>query len=267
MRSLVQISAIAALSAMPMALSAAGGVDGRASVATSLAEAAESFAEDVLDLPAGSATAQSIDRRVQLGECASGWAWGFAFGSRQTVQVICPGDSRSRRLVSLSYKSADNESTQKSNEGRGNSTMVVAARDLPFGHPLTAADLREEPLAAGARPSATLSSIENLLGQTLTRPVRQGEALGRADFRVAVVIKRNSIIMGWSEFSGGKVSAKLLALENGKIGQWIDLENPQSGRRLRGEVQPDGSVRLGSQGASTSTMSTDAAKVSVARVD
>jgi len=73
--------------------------------------------------------------------------------------------------------------------------------------------------------------------------------------------------MGWSDFSGGRVSAKLLALENGKIGEWIDLENPQSGRRLRGEVQTDGSVRLGSPGASTSTMASDAAKVSLARVD
>jgi len=145
--------------------------------------------------------------------------------------------------------------------------MIVATRDLPFGHRLTSGDIREQPLGAGVRPSATLSSPEQVVGQTLTRAVRQGDPLGRADLRAAVVIKRNSIIMGWSDFSGGRVSAKLLALDNGKIGEWIDLENPQSGRRLRGEVQTDGSVRLGSAGASTSTMASDAAKVSLARVD
>lgn len=264
MRSLVKLSAVVALSVVSIAHVPASDTASPSST-ISLAKAAESFAEEVLGLPAGSAKAQSIDRRIQLGECASGWAWGFAFGSRQTAQVICPGDAKSRRLIALSYANVDN--AVPDNEPRTSGTMVVAARDLPFGHPLTPSDLREERLTSGARPSATLSSMENLLGQTLTRPVRQGEALSRADFRVAVVVKRNSIIMGWSEFAGGKVSAKLQALENGKIGQWIELENPQSGRRIRGEVQSDGSVRLGSKGSSASTISTDTAKVSLARVD
>jgi flagella basal body P-ring formation protein FlgA len=263
MRPLVKLSAIAALSVLPIASVMASETTSRAP-ATSLAEAAESFAEEVLGLPSGSARAQSIDRRILLGDCTSGWAWGFAFGSRQSVQVVCPGDPRSRRLVALSFAE---ESEPKEVAARDAAPMIVATRDLPFGHRLTSGDIREQPLAAGVRPSATLSSPEQVVGQTLTRAVRQGDPLGRADLRAAVVIKRNSIIMGWSDFSGGRVSAKLLALENGKIGEWIDLENPQSGRRLRGEVQTDGSVRLGSPGASTSTMASDAAKVSLARVD
>jgi len=262
MRPLVKLSAIAALSVLPIA-SVMASETSRAS-SMSLAEAAESFAEEVLGLPSGSARAQSIDRRILLGDCTSGWAWGFAFGSRQSVQVVCPGDPRSRRLVALSFAEA---SEPKEVTGREPAAMIVATRHLPFGHRLTSGDIREQPLGAGVRPSVTLSSPEQVVGQTLTRAVRQGDPLGRADLRAAVVIKRNSIIMGWSDFSGGRVSAKLLALENGKIGEWIDLENPQSGRRLRGEVQTDGSVRLGSPGASTSTMASDAAKVSLARVD
>jgi len=44
--------------------------------------------------------------------------------------------------------------------------------------------------------------------------------------------------------------AKLVALQNGKADEWIDLENPQSGRRLRGLVQSDGSVRINAVGPS-----------------
>lgn len=263
MRPLAKLSAVAALSVIPIAHVVASETADRSSP-TSLAEAAESFAEEVLGLPSGSARAQSIDRRILLGDCASGWAWGFAFGSRQSVQVVCPGDPRSRRLVALSFAE---ELEPKEIVGRGPSAMIVVTRDLPFGHRLTSSDIREQPLGDGFRPSATLSSPDQVVGQTLTRAVRQGDPLGRADLRAAVVIKRNSIIMGWSDFSGGRVSAKLLALENGKTGEWIDLENPQSGRRLRGEVQSDGSVRLGTPGASTSTAAPDTAKVSLARVD
>jgi flagella basal body P-ring formation protein FlgA len=234
-----------------------------ASSGSSLAEAAESFAEDVLSLPSGSVRAQSIDRKLQIGECATGWAWGFAFGSRQTVQVVCPGDPRSRRLVALALP----ESAAPDPEPRNAATVVVVVRDLPFGHRLGAADLREETAATGARLTGTVSSMESALGQTLTRTVRSGETLARADLRTAISVKRNTMVMGWSEFAGGRVSAKLTALENGRVGQWIDLENPQSGRKLRAEVQADGSVRLGAAGSSGPTTAVNNVKVSPTTAD
>lgn len=233
--------------------------------AGSLAEAAEAFAENVLGLPQGSVRAQSIDRRLVLGTCASGWAWGFAFGSRQTVQVVCPGDPKSRRFIALAFP-AEPAPASKTDDSAV-ATTVVPIRDLPYGHILSATDLREEPLKSGSRPSSMgFSSIDVAVGQMLTRPVRAGEALGRADLRSAVLIRRNAMVVGWSEFAGGRVSAKLVALEPGKLGEWIALENPQSGRKLRGEVQRDGSVRLGTRGV-TSTVIASTAKVPPAAVD
>ena len=234
-----------------------------ASAGSSLAEAAESFAEEVLALPSGSVRAQSIDRKLQLGDCPTGWAWGFAFGSRQTVQVVCPGDPRSRRLVALALP----EATAPEPEPRNAGTVVVVVRDLPFGHRLGAADLREETSLAGARLTGTISSMDSALGQTLTRTVRSGETLARADLRTAISIKRNTMVMGWSEFAGGRVSAKLMALENGRVGQWIELENPQSGRKLRGEVQADGSVRLSGLNSSGPTSALNTVKVSPTTAD
>ena len=241
-----------------------------AAPAGTLAEAAEAFAENVLGLPQGSVRAQSIDRRLPLGDCASGWAWGFAFGSRQTVQVVCPGDPKSRRFIALAFP-ADSAPASRVPVSQTNdsefATTVVPIRDLPYGHILSATDLREEPLKSGARPSSMgFSSVDVAIGQMLTRPIRAGESLGRADLRSAVLIRRNAMVVGWSEFSGGRVSAKLVALEPGKLGEWINLENPQSGRKLRGEVQRDGSVRLGTRGV-TSTVTASTAKVSPAVVD
>lgn len=258
--------AIVAVTACGVASAASGSSASPASPnAGSLAEAAEAFAENVLGLSPGSVRAQSIDRRLPLGACDSGWAWGFAFGSRQTVQVVCPGDPKSRRFIALAFPS-EPAPVSRPDQSEAAST-VVPTRDLPYGHILADTDLREEPLKGGARTNSTaFSSIDVAVGQMLTRPVRAGESLGRADLRSAVLIRRNAMVVGWSEFSGGRVSAKLVALEAGKLGEWIALENPQSGRKLRGEVQRDGSVRLGTRGV-TSTATASNAKVLPAAVD
>jgi flagella basal body P-ring formation protein FlgA len=74
------------------------------------------------------------------------------------------------------------------------------------------------------------------------------------------------MVTAWSEFAGGRVNSKLIALQNGKAGDWIELENPQSGRKLRGRVQSDGSVRLGSQRA-TGTSALASTKVPSSTAD
>ena len=45
----------------------------RAAEPVSLAEAAERFVERSAALPEGSVRAQSIDRQIPLGNCATGW--------------------------------------------------------------------------------------------------------------------------------------------------------------------------------------------------
>lgn len=159
------------------------------------------------------------------------------------------------------------EATASEPESRNVGTVVVVVRDLPFGHRLGAADLREETSSAGARLTGTISSMDSALGQTLTRTVRNGETLARADLRTAISVKRNTMVMGWSEFTGGTVSAKLMALENGRVGQWIELENPQSGRKLRGEVQIDGSIRLSGLKSSGPTSALNTVKLSPTTAD
>ena len=143
---------------------------------------------------------------------------------------------------------------------------MVAARDLAYGHVLAADDLTTAMPQAGRPLATTLTDPAALIGQTLTRPVRQGDALGRADARSHLIVRRNAVVSAWSEFSGGRVVSKLVALQNGRAGDWIELENPQSGRQLRGQIQIDGSVRLGQKKpVATSTLAST--KVPASTVD
>jgi flagella basal body P-ring formation protein FlgA len=237
------------------ALLLAGGGSTALSLERSLAENAEAFAARSLGVPEASVRAQSIDRRQRLGSCASEWLWRFAFDSTHTVQVECPGDPKSRRFVAISV-SAPREAAPVAPV---TSMMVVVDRDLPYGHVLTERDVRlETRRATSPGTPVAFTSIEPVLSHSLTRPLAAGTPVGRADLRLGTVVKRNALVHAWTKFNGGRASTKLLALGPGKVGDWIELENPQSGRKLRGEVQADGSVRLGVR---------DAAKLSASVVD
>jgi hypothetical protein len=140
---------------------------------------------------------------------------------------------------------------------------LVAARDMAIGAVLSADDLELQDLPVKGRAfSSTLSDPASLVGLSLTRSVRKGESLGRADARSTQVIKRNSPVSAWSAFPGGRVVTRLVAMQNGKAGEWITLENPQSGRKIKGLVQDDGTVKVGG-----GMISADAAQVVAAVVD
>lgn len=218
----------------------------RAAELLSLAEAAERFAERSASLPEGSVQAQSIDRKIPLGNCSSGWVWSFPNEVRTTVQVSCTTSATStRRFVAVRYPFSHSRAESSSSSVAQQKYFVVATRDLPIGTVLTIDDLDVVEVAPKERAfTSTLSDPAALVGLALTRSVRQGEPLGRADARSVQIVKRNTPVTAWSSFPGGRVVAKLTALQNGKVGEWIEVENPQSGRRLRGQVQADGTVKI-----------------------
>jgi len=230
----------------------------------SLAEAAERFAERSASLPEGTVQAQSIDRQIPLGNCASGWMWSFPYEARTTVQVSCTASpTPSRRFVAVRYPSSDSRMDVSPSSVGTQKNFVAAARDLTVGTVLGIDDLEVLSVSPKERVlTSTLSDPAALVGLALTRSVRQGEVLSRADARGVQVVKRNTSITAWSVFPGGRVNAKVIALQNGKVGEWIDVENSQTGRRLRGVIQADGTVRI--NGSANSPNST---QVMTTRVD
>ena len=208
--------------------------------AVTLTAAAKEFAAKALGMPADQIEALHVDPRLALGECESGWNFAFAFNSRTTVEVACDEAGRPKRYVALRLPPEPTADV-------AGPTYVVAAKDLPFGHVVRLSDLKLATSSSGDRPPPqALSSMDDLIGQSLTRPMRAGEAVGRADVRQAIRIRRNERVTAWSEFSGGRITTSLISLENGRTGDWIELENPGSSRKVRGQIQTDGSVRLGS---------------------
>ncbi len=256
------------MSKTPLALAACLALAPALARGESLASAAETFVARNLSLPEGSVRAHSVDPKLSLGECESGWQWSFPYEARTTVQVICTASpSMPKRFVAINLPNLEGAQRQAVAARPTDAAIVVAAKDLPYGHVLAEQDLAVSVVERHGRPlSATLSDPAALVGLTLTRPLRQGEPVGRPDARSHTLVKRSAMVTAWSEFAGGRVNSKLIALQNGKAGDWIELENPQSGRKLRGRVQTDGSVRLGVQ-RSVGTSSIAGTKVPPSTVD
>jgi flagella basal body P-ring formation protein FlgA len=215
----------------------------------SLALIAERYTENELHLVAGSVHAVAINRRVTIGECASGFEFKYPFGTKTTLEIVCPDSSVNHRYVTMTLPIGEsNQSVALLSEPKPSPSVNipsvwVASHDLPYGKVLSADDL----VLSSDHPkkSQGISSLADLIGTTLTRPLTTGSLVARADIRPTQLVKRQMPVLAYSEFAGGQVTSKMVALQAGAAGDYIELENPQSGRKRYGQIQSDGTVRLG----------------------
>lgn len=94
----------------------------------------------------------------------------------------------------------------------------VAARDLPAGAVVTAADLREAEVDL-AQASPPLTQAEPALGRTLARPVAAGQALRNTDLRTRQWFAAGETVQVVAVGSGFRISGEGQALGPGLEGQ------------------------------------------------
>ena len=77
----------------------------------------------------------------------------------------------------LAARSAAAERTGDRGAAAAGPVVLVAARTLPAGHILTAADLRRARWPAGARPAGSTVGVAEVVGRRLAGPLGAGEAI------------------------------------------------------------------------------------------
>jgi flagella basal body P-ring formation protein FlgA len=74
-------------------------------------------------------------------------------------------------------------------------------------------------------------------GAELTRDMRPGQVLSKNDIRPSVMVKKGQLVtIHIGEPGKMNISAQLQALQDGRMGETINLKNPESGRLLSGVV-------------------------------
>jgi len=209
-------------------------------------------------LTANQFTFAPLDARVQVEGCDRALVMDSPFASRETVRVRClgkPGWQLYLRVVlkpgvspGLVEPGAAGAATVAAAPTGAASTQVrrvVVAKDaLRAGTVITASMVREIEVPAQGLDAQALSSVKEAENAEAVRDIAPGVPLRAYDLRRAVLVKQGqSVVLTVGQGSGFSITARVEALQDGKMGDQIRLKNPDSGRSLSGIVTGPSAVR------------------------
>lgn len=174
------------------------------------------------------------DPRLRLADCSA------PLDARLTGQTRLPG----RAVVRVSCPAPPGWSVHLPVQVRASAPVLVAARPLPRGHRLQAADLRRQDAELGALSGQYLLNDEVAVGQALRRGVTAGERLTPAMLQAPVLVRRGDPVTVQVNSAGFVIRASGKAMANGGPGDRIGVENPTSRRVVQGTVTGEGKVTV-----------------------
>jgi flagella basal body P-ring formation protein FlgA len=120
---------------------------------------------------------------------------------------------------------------------------VVAARDLPRGHVLGEDDLSESHVTY-AQAKGALTSVSQVVGQTLKTTVRLGAPIRDRDLVQTSMVKKGETVTIIAQGGGLKISALGLSRQDGALGQTISVVNQDSKKTISAKVIGPGMVEV-----------------------
>lgn len=151
-------------------------------------------------------------------------------GGQSTVKVSCTGAHAWNLYVSADVTIQ--------------APVVHTATSLPKGERLTEADLVMIDLPLDQAPRGFLLSKEEAIGMETRRTLTPNQALRARDLVEPMLIQRGDRVVVAANVGGLTVVTPGTALNNGRLGQQISVENLRSERRIRAKVVAEGRVEV-----------------------
>ncbi len=181
-----------------------------------------------------------IDARLKVQACDRPLEMDLPFASKETVRVRCQSEKPWQLYVRIVLSSSSTitpiaHPTDAKEIGR--KQVVVGKLLLRRGTLLTADMLSEMEYSAQGLDPQAVSSIRDLENAEIIRDMPAGTPLRSHDVRRAVLVKQGqSVLLTVTQGNGFSITARVDALQDGKMGEQIRLKNPESGRILSGIV-------------------------------
>lgn len=159
-----------------------------------------------------------------------------------TPQLALPNNGRSWGMISLSVRCGDARrfvQTEVQVSGR----YWVAARAIPRGAVLSAADLRQKEGRLDTLPPRTLQNEQQVTGAVALRAISVGQPLTLSMVRRAWQVQAGQEVQVVAGGNGFNVSSAGKAMNNAAIADTVRVRMA-SGQVVNGTVAADGSVRL-----------------------
>ena len=216
-----------------------------------------------------------MDARVQLQSCDRPLVIDSPFATRETVRVRCLGTPYWQLYLRLTLKpgvtigaapvTSASPATPATPAKPASAPLVIAPiiakapaasappvlRKVVVGRQLLRAGtalspemLEEQEIAAPGVDLQAVVSIKDLEYGEMVRDMQAGVPLRSHDVRRATLVKQGqAVILTIGQSGGFAISARVEAMQDGKMGEQIRLKNPESGRIITGVVTGTGTAR------------------------
>ena len=163
------------------------------------------------------------------------------------INVSLSGELRNLEHVTLKLNLSVDGRHQKSQWVRvilsARSAVLVATRDLPYGHRLGSSDVRVEEKEL-RHLNGAISESSQVVGQVTKRPLKTGDTLTSRDLKQPVLVRRGEAITLTARGHNFVVSTTGKARSQGAMGDYIEVENMNSRQRVYGFVTGNRSVEV-----------------------
>ena len=190
---------------------------------------------------------QPLDPRLKVQACARPLNIDWPFSSTETVRVRCPepGWSLYIRVLSTVPTARPTWGTPAAPAPAGEQRrpVLVTVNHLTRGMTLQAQDVQLSPMVLPAGAGAFVENPAEVIHAEVLRDLPAGTPLRRTDLRPSILVKRGQLVqLTVGQRTGFMVSARVEALQDGRMGEQIKLKNPESGRVLSGVVKGPNAV-------------------------
>ena len=190
---------------------------------------------------------QALDPRVRVQACARPLNMDLPFSSTETVRVRCPEPVWQ---LYVRVQTAPPDARQAwgapaggAPAGEQRRPVLVTVTSLSRGMTVQARDVRVQTMVVPAGAGAFVESPAEAMHAEVLRDLPAGTPLRRSDLRPSILVKRGQLVqLSVGQSNGFMVSARVEAMQDGRMGEQIKLRNPESGRLLSGVVKGPNAV-------------------------
>jgi flagella basal body P-ring formation protein FlgA len=122
--------------------------------------------------------------------------------------------------------------------------VVVVARRITAGQPISAADLREERWPAERVRAGMATTVADVAGRQSRRTLGEGQTVPLSDLAAAAAVKRNEQVVVELVHGGLTLTVAGRAMGDAALGQMVSVLNPSSRQVIEGEAVGPGRVRV-----------------------
>ncbi len=183
------------------------------------------------------------DHRVKIVTCSEKLLFDFPFNGKETIRAKCASPTwqfflqvktdhpETKQLLSPFKQTKKRKNTSNSME-----EVLVARKNLTVGSILQKNDTEIKKLKKNSLPVDVYNSFEGLENYEISRAIKSGSVIRSINLKLAKLVKRGTKVQFKILAQGMLVTATVEALEDGHLGQQIELLNSASGKTVVGIV-------------------------------